>query len=114
MTSIMALCYGLILDVNQAFDGASAKVCTLFRCYILCMIRFLLYPKQDYYRPNLRYLKLEMGQNHQILDFKECHWDECHQPALIQVMSQTDVHGVLYGDFLEILIFRGSYPDTYI
>ncbi len=57
MTSVIASYYRLILDVNQAFDGVSPNLCTLFRCYILCMIRFLLYQKQDYYGHNLRHLK---------------------------------------------------------
>ena len=30
-----------------------------------------------------------MGQNNQILDFKEWHYHEFHQSALIQVISQT-------------------------
>ncbi len=32
-----------------------------------------------------------MGQDQQILDFKEWHLHECHQSALIQVISQTGV-----------------------
>ena len=28
-------------------------------------------------------------QNNQILDFKECHWHDCHQSALMQVISKT-------------------------
>ncbi len=31
-----------------------------------------------------------MGQNNQILDFKECHLHECYQSALIKVISQSE------------------------
>ena len=66
MPSVMTSCYHRILDVNQAFDGVSAEACNLFWCYILCMIGFLLCPKQDYYGHILRHFKWAKTTNFQI------------------------------------------------